>query len=63
MREDDTIHDLSSFHIARLLMGDEEREDDFDLIGKNFGDSFVYEIAEGYGPKFFWGIHRDSLGY
>ena len=45
MREDDTIHDLSSFHIAILLVGDEEREDEFNAIGQNFGDYFVYDIA------------------
>ena len=33
MREDYAIHDFPSFHIARLLVGDVEREDDFDSIG------------------------------
>lgn len=63
MREYDIVHDLSSFHIAILLVGDDKREDEFNSIGKNFGDYFVYDIAEDYGPEFFQGIHRDSFGY
>lgn len=62
MREDDTIHYFPSFHIAKPLVGDEEREDDFNLIGKNFRDYFVYDIGEGYGPKVVQGIRRDYLG-
>ena len=33
MGEDDTIHDLTSLHIAKMLMGYEEREYDFNLVG------------------------------
>lgn len=43
-------------------MGDKERKDDFNLVGKEFGDYFLYEIAKGYGPKFVWGINNISLG-
>jgi len=38
MREDDTIHYFPSFHIAIILVEDDERGHEFNMIGENFGD-------------------------
>jgi len=45
MGHDDTIQDLSSFHISRLLRGDKAEEEGFWVIRKDFGDDFIDYIS------------------
>lgn len=52
VRKDDTIQDLPTFHVAGLVMGDNEKQDGFYPIGQDFGDDFVNDIAEGYRHEF-----------
>ena len=49
--EDHSIQYLSTFNIARLFKGNEEREEGLEVVSNCFGDNFVDDIDEGDGSK------------
>ena len=52
MSENDAIQDLSPFYINSLITRDEQRKQRLLLVGNNFGDDIVDDIAEGNGAEF-----------
>jgi hypothetical protein len=45
MRQYDAIHNLVSFNVARLLLGDDEGENGLESERNYLGDDFVDHIA------------------
>ena len=62
MSQNDTVHDLPSFYILGLFLGDNVRQDGFQLVSYYLHDDFVDSIVEGNGSEvlgigdafFFW---------
>jgi len=51
MYQNDVVHDLSSLHITRFLVGNDEGEDMLETQRNDLGDDFINYIAERDWPK------------
>jgi len=49
MREIDVVNDLMTFHITRLFMRNQKRNDEFETISNDFGYDLVNNIIQSYG--------------
>ena len=62
MGQNDTIQDLMTFDIAILFQRNKAGEEGFEVIGYDFGDNFVEDVAEGNWPKLVRGRDFFHLG-